>query len=64
MSGGPRVPPRAVSTVEVMSDLPFGFSAGEDPDRDKQKKDPDSGSGPDSGPNPGSSDPFGLGSAR
>jgi putative hydrolase len=44
-----------------MSDLPFGFSAGEDPDRDKQKKDPDSGSGPDSGSNPGSSDPFGLG---
>ncbi|ABK70869.1 zinc-dependent metalloprotease [Mycolicibacterium smegmatis] len=40
-----------------MADLPFGFSAGDDPDRDKNKKDPDSGSG--SG-NPGS-DPFGLG---
>lgn len=33
-----------------MSDLPFGFSAGDDPDRDKPKKDPDSGA-----------DPFGLG---
>lgn len=39
-----------------MADLPFGFSAGDDPDRDK-KKDPDSGSGSGSGP----SDPFGLG---
>jgi putative hydrolase len=36
-----------------MADLPFGFSAGDDPERDKHKKDPDSGSG---------SDPFGLGS--
>jgi len=35
-----------------MSDLPFAFSAGDDPDRDKPKKDPDSGSG---------SDPFGFG---
>ena len=35
-----------------MSDLPFGFSAGDDPERDKHKKDPDSGSG---------ADPFGLG---
>jgi putative hydrolase len=35
-----------------MADLPFGFSAGDDPDRDKPKKDPDSGSG---------SDPFGFG---
>ena len=35
-----------------MPDLPFGFSAGDDPDRDKPKKDPDSGSG---------SDPFGFG---
>ncbi|WP_280833281.1 zinc-dependent metalloprotease [Mycolicibacterium frederiksbergense] len=44
-----------------MADLPFGFSAGDDPDRDKPKKDPDSepGSG-DSGPGPGS-DPFGFG---
>ncbi|AFP38385.1 hypothetical protein MSMEI_1913 [Mycolicibacterium smegmatis MC2 155] len=46
-----------MSTVAGMADLPFGFSAGDDPDRDKNKKDPDSGSG--SG-NPGS-DPFGLG---
>ena len=35
-----------------MSDLPFGFSHGDDPERDKPKKDPDSGSG---------SDPFGFG---
>jgi putative hydrolase len=35
-----------------MADLPFGFSPGDDPDRDKPKKDPDSGSG---------SDPFGFG---
>lgn len=34
-----------------MSDLPFGFSAGDDPDRDKSKKDPNSGPG----------DPFGFG---
>lgn len=33
-----------------MSDLPFGFSAGDDPDRDKPKKDP----------NPGPGDPFGF----
>lgn len=46
-----------MSTVAGMADLPFGFSAGDDPDRDKNKKDPDSGAG--SG-NPGS-DPFGLG---
>ncbi|ORB17159.1 zinc-dependent metalloprotease [Mycobacterium noviomagense] len=42
-----------MSNVEVMADLPFGFSAGEDPDRDKGKNDPESGSG--------SSDPFGFG---
>ncbi|AFM16229.1 putative hydrolase [Mycolicibacterium chubuense NBB4] len=35
-----------------MADLPFGFSAGDDPERDKRKKDPDSGSG---------GDPFGAG---
>jgi putative hydrolase len=35
-----------------MADLPFGFSAGDDPDRDKPKKDPNSGSG---------GDPFGAG---
>src|ERR1700738_4336129 len=35
-----------------MSDLPFGFSHGDDPEGDKPKKDPDSGSG---------SDPFGFG---
>ena len=40
-----------MSTVEGMADLPFGFSAGDDPDRDKPKKDPDSGA-----------DPFGSGS--
>jgi hypothetical protein len=34
-----------------MADPPFGFSAGDDPDRDKPKKDPDSGA-----------DPFGSGS--
>ena len=46
-----------MSTVEGMADLPFGFGAGDDPERDKRKKDPDSGSGPgDSG-----SDPFGSG---
>ena len=38
-----------------MSDLPFGFSHGDDPERDKRKKDPDSGSG---------SDPFGLGGSQ
>src|SRR5512132_2956482 len=37
-----------------MADLPFGFSAGDDPEGDKHKKDPDSGSG-------AGSDPFGLG---
>ncbi|TRW81171.1 zinc-dependent metalloprotease [Mycolicibacterium sp. 018/SC-01/001] len=34
-----------------MADLPFGFSSGDDPERDKRKNDPNSGSGP--------SDPFG-----
>ena len=38
-----------------MADLPFGFNAGDDPDRDKPKKDPDSGSG---------SDPFGFGGSN
>jgi putative hydrolase len=42
-----------------MADLPFGFSAGDDPDRDKKKKDPDSGAG-SGNPGPGS-DPFGFG---
>ncbi|MGE2720992.1 zinc-dependent metalloprotease [Mycolicibacterium celeriflavum] len=37
-----------------MADLPFGFSAGDDPERDKRKKDPDSGS-------EGGGDPFGMG---
>ncbi|WP_083409850.1 zinc-dependent metalloprotease [Mycolicibacterium rutilum] len=36
-----------------MADLPFGFSSGDDPERDKRKKDPDGGSG----------DPFGMGFA-
>ncbi|OBI74540.1 hydrolase [Mycobacterium sp. E740] len=39
-----------------MADLPFGFSAGDDPERDKHKKDRDSGSG-------GAGDPFGMGFA-
>ncbi|MCI4676753.1 zinc-dependent metalloprotease [Candidatus Mycolicibacterium alkanivorans] len=34
-----------------MADLPFGFSAGDDPDRDEPKKDRD----------PGANDPFGFG---
>ena len=38
-----------------MSDQPFGFSPGDDPERDKRKKDPDSDSG---------SDPFGLGGSQ
>src|SRR6201999_2202911 len=43
-----------MSTVEDMADLPFGFSPGDDPDRDKRREnDPESGSG--------SADPFGLG---
>jgi putative hydrolase len=37
-----------------MADPPFGFSAGDDPEGDKRKKDPDSGSG-------GAGDPFGMG---
>jgi putative hydrolase len=41
-----------MSTVEGMADLPFGFSPGDDPDRDKRKKDPDSGA-----------DPLGIGGA-
>ncbi|MCV7163108.1 zinc-dependent metalloprotease [Mycobacterium stomatepiae] len=42
-----------MGTVEVMADLPFGFSSGEDPERDKHgKKNPESGSGP--------SDPLGA----
>src|ERR1700694_3612133 len=48
-----------MSTVEAMADLPFGFSPGEDPERDK-RKDPDSGSGSgDSG-----SDPSGFGGSE
>lgn len=39
-----------MGTVDDMSDLPFGFSAGDDPDRDKRKNDPPA-------------DPFGLGGA-
>jgi hypothetical protein len=50
-----------VSTVEGMADLPFGFSAGDDPERDKRKKDPDSGSGSDGIGGPSAGDPFGLG---
>ncbi|MUL46924.1 zinc-dependent metalloprotease [Mycobacterium sp. CBMA293] len=40
-----------------MADLPFGFSSGEDPDRDKSKKEPGQG------PSDGSSDPLGFGNA-
>jgi putative hydrolase len=48
-----------MSNVEGMADLPFGFSPGEDPERDK-RKDPDSGSGSgDSG-----SDPSGFGGSE
>src|ERR1700737_568417 len=53
-----------------MADPPFGFSAGDDPERDKPKKDPDSGSGSGSGSGPGAGsdgiggpaagDPFGF----
>ncbi len=43
-----------VSTVGCMADVPFGFRAGDDPERDKNKKDPDSGSG-------AGGDPFGGG---
>src|SRR3954447_667811 len=42
-------------TVEDMAALPFGFSSGDDPERDK-RKDPDSGSGSGAG-----QDPFGGG---
>jgi putative hydrolase len=42
-----------VGTVGDMPDLPFGFSAGDDPERDKRKDDPSSGSGP--------GNPFGAG---
>jgi putative hydrolase len=41
-----------------MADLPFGFSAGDDPDPDKRKNDPDAGSSSGHGA-PG--DPFGFG---
>jgi putative hydrolase len=45
-----------VSTVDGMADLPFGFNAGDDPERDRNK-DPNQGSGA-GGP---SSNPFGAG---
>src|ERR1700758_4055401 len=35
-----------MSTVDGMADLPFGFSAGDDPDRDKRGKEPDAGDEP------------------
>ncbi|BBY79589.1 zinc-dependent metalloprotease [Mycolicibacterium pulveris] len=38
-----------------MADPPFGFSAGDDPERDKRKNDPDAG---------GAGDPFGFGGAE
>ena len=43
-----------VGTVDVMSDLPFGFNSGDDPDPDKRKKDRDPNS---------PQDPFGFGGA-
>src|ERR1700738_3878649 len=45
-----------------MADPPFGFSAGDDPERDKPKKDPDSGpgSGSDGIGGPAAGDPFGF----
>ena len=46
-----------MSTVRDMADLPFGFSPGDDPEGEKRKKDPDSGSGPGNS----GSDPFGSG---
>ncbi|MCV7074632.1 zinc-dependent metalloprotease [Mycobacterium szulgai] len=47
-----------MGTVDLMADLPFGFSSGEDPDRDKRaKNDPDSGS--EANPS-GPSGPFGA----
>ncbi len=42
-----------------MADPPFGFSAGDDPERDKRKNDPNAGSG--SG---GAGDPFGFGGSE
>src|SRR6195256_5384431 len=44
-----------------MADLPFGFSDGDDPERDKPKKDPDSGSGSDGIGGPAAGDPFAVG---
>ncbi|MBX9642336.1 MAG: zinc-dependent metalloprotease [Mycobacteriaceae bacterium] len=36
-----------MSTVDLMADLPFGFSGGDDPDREKREKnDPNSGANP------------------
>ncbi|WP_163753390.1 zinc-dependent metalloprotease [Mycobacterium botniense] len=43
-----------MSTVEGMADPPFGFSAGDDPERNTPGK---------NDPQPGSSDPFGFGGA-
>ncbi|HME48571.1 zinc-dependent metalloprotease [Mycobacterium sp.] len=45
-----------MSTVDGMADLPFGFSAGDDPDRDQHGKNPDD-EGDNTRPNP-----FGFGS--
>src|ERR1700739_444019 len=42
-----------MSTVDGMADLPFGFSAGEHPDRDQSGKDPHPGHSGDSGDQPG-----------
>ena len=45
-----------------MADLPFGFSSGDDPERDERKKDPDSGSGGTGDSAAG--DPFGMGGSE
>ncbi|UXA19382.1 zinc-dependent metalloprotease [Mycobacterium sp. SMC-4] len=42
-----------------MADLPFGFSPGDDPERDKRKNDPGSGAGNDPSSGPAGGDPFG-----
>lgn len=47
-----------MSTVELMADLPFGFSGADDPDRDESKRDPD----PTAGTGP--ADPFGFGAGQ
>ncbi|HWS91788.1 MAG TPA: zinc-dependent metalloprotease, partial [Mycobacterium sp.] len=47
-----------MSTVDVMADLPFGFSSGDDPRKDEPGRDKDGKKDPDSGS--GASDPLGA----